>query len=159
MVSGSSVFSWRQISAFAIVASLLVGCRNAPVEEEDTQAIAAIEAAGAKLVRDENTPGKPVTSVILTKATDAELKQVARLKRMNSLVLAGTQVTNTGLKELADLQRLTSLDLANTAITDAGLAELASIKTLQYLVITNTPTTAAGVATLQNALPYCNIRR
>ena len=134
------------------------GC-SASVEEEDDRAIKAIEALGGKVVRDENVPGRPVTSVEFAKVTDAGLKQVARLKRVTSITLAGTEVSDAGLKELAGLRRLRSLDLTGTPVTDAGLTELKAVKNLHRLIVTDTKTTDAGVAELEKALPDCMIQR
>ena len=58
------------------------------------------------------------------KITDADLKEVAKLQKLEWLSLAGTQITDAGLKEVAKLKQLTTLYLKGTKITDAGVAEL-----------------------------------
>ncbi len=148
----------RCIFLVAALLSVASGC-HPPVAPENEQAIVAIEGLGGSVVRNDNIPGRPVTSVEFPKATDAALKEVAGLKRLNSLKLAGTEVTDAGLKDLASLERLASLDLTDTKVTDAGLRELAAIKNLTRLIITGTATTDSGVADLQKALPYCHIQR
>ncbi|HEV3080227.1 MAG TPA: hypothetical protein VGY66_10625 [Gemmataceae bacterium] len=57
--------------------------------------------------------------------TDAGLKELAGLKNLQTLELAGTAVTDTGLKELAGLKSLQRLNLTYTRVTDKGLKELA----------------------------------
>ena len=147
------------IGAFLTIslALLLAGCQ-APVES-DTNAEKALEALGAKIVRDDNAPGKPITQVQLANATDANLKEVAGLKNLRSLDLAGTKVTDAGLKELAGLKSLSSLNLVGTPVTDAGLKELAALKNLHILNVNETQVTDAGEAELRKALPYCQIQR
>ena len=60
-----------------------------------------------------------------SKVTDAGLKEVAKLKKLERLYLRDTQITDAGLKEVAKLNQLSYLDLqACLKITDAGLAKL-----------------------------------
>ncbi len=74
-------------------------------------------------------PGAPFGLCLnLTKVTDAGLKELAGLKSLQALYLAGTQVTDAGLKELAGLKSLQILDLRGTKVTDAGLKELAGLR-------------------------------
>ena len=63
----------------AALALSLPGCSQ-PAEEEDEQAIKAVEELGGKVGRDENVPGRPATSVEFTKVSDSGLKQLARLE-------------------------------------------------------------------------------
>jgi internalin A len=92
-----------------------------------------------------------------TKVKDAGLKELARLKSLQSLSLYNTKITNAGLKELAGLTSLQSLNLGGTKVTDAGLKELAGLTTLETLSLFGTQVTDAGVAALQRALPTCRI--
>jgi Leucine-rich repeat (LRR) protein len=151
----------------------------------EAQAIKAIEKFGGKVVRDDNAPDRPVVEVDLsyteftdaglkrlaplkrlqtlkltrTRVTDAGLKELASLKTLQTLTLAGTQVTDAGLKELAGLKSLRLLFLDSTRVTDAGLRELAELKSLQFLDLAGTQVTDAGVAELRKALPKCKITR
>jgi hypothetical protein len=77
--------------------------------------------------------------------TDADLKEMAGLKKLQSLRLSGTQVTGSGLKELAALSGLQNLDLGNTKVDDAGLKELSGSKSLQSLLLDGTSVTDAGL--------------
>jgi internalin A len=140
-----------------LLALLFTGC-GSPAEE-DTQAVDGVVALGGKILRDDNMPGKPVISVEFTKVTDAGLKEVAGLKSLKTLNLAGTQVTDVGLKELAGLQRLATLNLSHTQVTDAGLKALVAVKNLHRLDLTGTQVTDEGAAELRKSLRYCEIVR
>jgi internalin A len=90
----------------------------------------------------------------LTKVTDAGLKELAGLKSLRALYLAGnereaeTQLTDAGLKELASLKSLRILDVRATKVTDVGLKALAALKSLQSLYLTDCRVTDAGLKEL-----------
>jgi internalin A len=84
----------------------------------------------------------------LTKVTDAGLKELAGLKSLQALYLAGTQVTDAGLKEAAGLKSLQTLDVRRTKVTDAGLKDLAGLKSLQRLYLNHCKVTDAGMKEL-----------
>ena len=67
------------------------------------------------------------------------------------------QVTDAGLKDLKELKRLQSLSLRLTLITDAGLKELKELKSLQRLDLTFTQVTEAGVKELKATRPNLQI--
>jgi len=85
--------------------------------------------------------------------TKADLEQVTEID------LGGTEITDAGLKEVAKLKQLTSLELAGCEqITDTGLKEVAKLQKLTYLDLScYEQITDAGVAQLQKALPKCEI--
>ncbi len=94
-------------------------------------------------------PGAPFGLCLnLTKVTDAGLKELAGLKSLRALYLAGTQVREAGLKEVAGLKSLQTLDVRWTAVTDAGLKELAGLKSLQRLYLNHGQLTDAGMKEL-----------
>ena len=103
--------------------------------ENEDNAIRFIQDLGGKFRRDEKLPGSPIIEVdlIRTDVTDADLKELAQLKRLRILSLYGRRVTGVGLKALADLGELSSLDLSYADITDEGLKEIAQLKKLQSL--------------------------
>jgi len=63
-----------------------------------------------------------------TKITDADLKELAGMKRLQVLNLSDSKITDAGLKELAGMKHLEALNLLYTKVTDAGLEELAGLK-------------------------------
>src|SRR4051794_25430208 len=63
-----------------------------------------------------------------TQVTDAGLKDLAGLKRLQSVVLDHTRVSDAGLKHLGRLESLQRLTLIRTQVTDAGLKDLAGLK-------------------------------
>ena len=94
-------------------------------------------------------PGAPFGLCLnLTKVTDAGLKELAGLKSLQALYLAGTPVTDAGLKEVAGLKSLQTLDVRWTKVTDAGLKELAGLKSLQRLYLNHCKVTDAGLKEL-----------
>jgi Leucine-rich repeat (LRR) protein len=167
-------------------ALLLTGCRS--VADEDTNAEKAIEALGGQVVRSPDASGRPIIVVSFantkgrnvtdaglkelarlkslqtlflseTNVTDTGMKELAGLKSLQTLILDGTKVTDAGLKELAGLKSLQGLNLTGTKVTDAGLKELAGLKSLQSLLLLDMKVTDAGVAELRKALPNCKITR
>jgi WD40 repeat protein/serine/threonine protein kinase len=145
------------LAALGLGSSLLLlavpaGDEAAPGDPPD--AIAALEKLGAKVIRDESLPGKPVVEADLkdTKVTDAELKALASLTRLRSLDLRRTAVTDNGLKELAPLRELRALELGETRVAGPGLRDLAPLARLETLRLERTPVTDAGLAAL-TALP------
>jgi Leucine-rich repeat (LRR) protein len=98
---------------------------------------------------------KNLESLILrtTEITDEGLKEVAKLEKLEELSLYTTQITDAGLKEVTKLQNLKTLGLGKTKITDEGLKELAKLKNLEELGLSATQITDVGlkeVAKLQN---------
>ena len=92
-----------------------------------------------------------------TPVTDADLKELAHLKNLTTLILIDAKISDDGLKELASLSNLSRLDLAGTKVTDAGLRDLAPLKNLVTLRLVGTNVTEVGVAELRKALPKCDI--
>src|SRR5207302_1019475 len=83
-----------------------------------------------------------------TEMTDAGLKELAELKRLQWLGLSCSSLTDGGLKDLARLKSLQSLDLGGTKVTGTGLKELAELKDLQALQLSHTKVTDAGLKEL-----------
>jgi internalin A len=94
-------------------------------------------------------PGAPFgLGLSLTKMTDEGLKELAGLKSLQAVYIAGTQVTDAGLKELAGWKNLRTLDVRWTKVTVAGLKELARHQSLQRLYLNHCGVTDAGVKEL-----------
>lgn len=135
----------------------------------EAEAVKRIERLGGQVVYDETEPGRPVIHVsfafastrkkglavltdrllgITTQLTDADLKNIAQLKHLQTLDLSGTNVTDAGLEELAEFTQLQTLHLDGTSVTDAGLKELAGLNHLQTLGLAETGVTGAGLKEL-----------
>ena len=69
------------------------------------------------------------------KITDSGTKEIAKLQQLMHLELYGVDITDEGFKELSNLPRLESLILNDTKITDTGLQSLAALKNLKRLEI------------------------
>jgi len=102
---------------------------------------------------------KRLRSLLLVKTgiTDAGLRDLATLPELLSVTISGSDITDAGLKELAKLQQLEELGLPATPVTDQGLKELAKLKNVYSINLKGTKVTKAGVAALQKVLPSCNI--
>ncbi|HEY1602817.1 MAG TPA: hypothetical protein VGG64_24650 [Pirellulales bacterium] len=107
-----------------------------------------------------------------TEATDRDLRYVAAIPRLRSLVVRCTLITDTGLEALASntsieritlcftladdagmrslgrLGNLTDIDLSETRVGDAGLAELAGLTNVKWLNLSGTRITDAALATI-----------
>ena len=84
--------------------------------------------------------------------TDVGLKELARLKSLQSLNLEHTQITDAGLKELAGLNCLQSLNINDTQVTPAGLKALTPLKHLSSLYLNN------AVVELQPMMPSEDVK-
>ena len=101
---------------------------------------------------------------ILNPITDAGLKEVAKLQKLEELLLESSKITDVGLKEVAKLQTLEHLNVSGTYITDEGLKELSKLQKLQGLEVAANEITDAGLKELSKLqkltmlwLPYTQI--
>ena len=78
-------------------------------------------------------------------------------ENLSYLDFRNTQITDASLKDVAKLKKLEMLGLDNTQITDAGLKEVAKLQKLEVLYLNNTQITKTGVAELRKAVPNCEI--
>ena len=92
-----------------------------------------------------------------TQATNAGLKHLSGLVELQAVDLGETQVSDVGLKEFAGLKKLRLLSLYSTKVTNEGLKELASLKSLRVVNLRKTEVTAEGVRQLHKALPECRL--
>jgi Leucine-rich repeat (LRR) protein len=67
-----------------------------------------------------------------TKVTDAGMRGISRLEKLESLNLQGTKITDAGLKELKGMKRLTELSLPKN-VSAEGLKEITHLTTIKYL--------------------------
>jgi hypothetical protein len=93
--------------------------------------------------------------------SDAGLKELTGLKNLQGLYLFYAPVTDAGLKELAALKNLRALDLSHTQVKGAGLQELAALKSLQALNLSYTNVTDAALKELARvkSLEWLSIER
>jgi hypothetical protein len=87
--------------------------------------------------------------LIVAKMTDAGLKQVKGLTKLQKLGLSGTMVTDAGLDRIKGLTNLQSLSLGKTQVTDAGLKHLKGLTGLRTLGLIMTNVTDAGLEHLK----------
>jgi hypothetical protein len=105
--------------AVAVLLAAAVGVRA-----DEVAAVKAVEKLGGTVGHDDKAPGKPVVFVNLHKTKVTGLKELKRLKQLQALFLADTQVTDVGVKDLKELKQLQFLRLGGTKVTDAGIADL-----------------------------------
>ena len=86
-----------------------------------------------------------------TEITDSGLKELKGLISLKTLDTSGTAITNAGLTDLAGLSSLESLGLNRTQITDAAFRELTRIKSLKLLGLGGTRLSRAGVKAASGA--------
>ena len=86
-------------------------------------------------------------------------QQIASLKTLRELDLAGTNVTDADLRLLTGLTRLEALDLMGTGIADAGLEAVTELRALKTVSLARTRVTANGLADLRQRRPDLKIER
>jgi RNA polymerase sigma factor (sigma-70 family) len=119
----------------------LVILRRAPAkkvteQEAEARALRVLEQLDPHDVfRDTKQAGGPIVTVHLqgSACSDADLKEIARLPKLQFLNLTGTKITDDGLAHLAGMPQLRRLYLAETQIKGEGLVYLASLKELRSL--------------------------
>ena len=90
----------------------------------------------------------------VTDAGVAELEGLARLRELN---LSALGITDAGLDHVVKMARLESLNLGGTRVTDRGLVRLLELGELRSLTVSGAGVTAEGVRRLRAALPQCAI--
>jgi hypothetical protein len=147
----------------ALLASgLLLAAGPACAGDAEDAAAKVVEKLGGAVEHDEADPAHPVVAVNLaaTPTTDARLKALAALKALKKLDLTVCLgVGDEGMKQVAALKRLETLNICYTGVTDAGLKRMAGLTKLRTLNLTGDKVTDDGVAALQKALQDCKIAR
>src|SRR5260221_2059887 len=105
----------------ALVLGLVAGRLQA--DDAESQVEALVQSPFGQITHDYKATGKPIIGVNLnfSEVTDADLKVLSGLQRLQTLKLRSTTVTDAGLKALSELKNLQTLDLGDTKVTDAGL--------------------------------------
>ena len=76
---------------------------------------------------------------------------------MIDLSLGHPNQTDLFAKNLAELKQLKRLSLAGSSLSDVGIQHLAGLTNLESLDLRRTKASAAGIAELQQALPKCQV--
>ncbi len=100
--------------------------------------------------------GVPYLSLRL--ATDADVKHLAGLTRLQGLDLCNTKITDGGLTHLKGLTGLCELLLCDTRITDIGLEHLKGLTALRQLWLDRTQVTDAGLRHLKGLTKLQELR-
>lgn len=90
--------------------------------------------------------------------TDATLKNIKGLHRLQMLNLAGTSISDAGLQELKGLKNLYFLDLSDTNVSDQGLLALKGLPRLRTLIVDSPKVTPQGSAVLLQTNPNLDIQ-
>ncbi len=94
------------------------------------------------------------------KVTDADLRLIADLPKLESLKIVGSQqISPDGLEVLRGVENLRFLILTSAKLTDQHLTVIGQLKTLQQLIISSNPITNDGIGELEmlTELIYLNI--
>jgi hypothetical protein len=112
-----------------------------PADTTADRAADLILKRGGKWFRDVNAPGQPVVGAYLnlTGTTDADLKELARLKDLRDLRLNATRITDEGVKYLGGLKHLEKLDLSANNLKGTTLTNLAGLTALRSLDLQGCP--------------------
>jgi Leucine-rich repeat (LRR) protein len=92
--------------------------------------------------------GHVVAVGLYDRASDAELVQVGKLRRLSQLNLLGSHVTDAGLEHLQGITGLKALYLSKTAVGDAGLRHL-RLTHVRWLSLQESAVSDAGLAQLE----------
>jgi hypothetical protein len=76
------------------------------IESDESKAIAEIERAGGRVVRDESDPLRPAIAVSNYPVSDAAMEQLARLRHLRELNLHNCRVTDAALEQVGRLTLL-----------------------------------------------------
>ena len=89
--------------------------------------------------------------------SDAALRHVARLDRLDYLWLINTNISESGLPELEQLRRLNTLSFQGVPVNDASLRHIERLSDLKVFLIKDTRITPQGLAKLKQALPNLHV--
>jgi len=130
------------------------------VAPEETAAQSWLHAKGACVTKGGGGRfGLHIVGVDLSNSTMADRdlselsQQLAGLRHLRTLELAGTCISDEGMKYLSVLQSLQYLDLSRTAVTAAGLAQVTEsggLPNVEQLDLSYTKVTHEGVRRLVN---------
>jgi len=107
----------------------------------------------SKVLTELNGIKKQVVSLDLNKmpVKDADLKTIAQFENLRTLNLNFTDVTGATLKDLAALKYLTALSLAGAHLNPRGAAQINQLKSLKKIALWDTGLADADIQALQKA--------
>jgi mono/diheme cytochrome c family protein len=121
---------------------------------EYTAAIAGTAFGDAELQKLESVGGDLLwLDLSRTGVTDAGLKVLTKMPKLERLDLRGTAVGDDGVRALASLSHLQTLSLYGTGVTDAGLEALRGLPSLRRVYVGGTKVTEPGRDALRKARP------
>lgn len=140
----------KRLVSCLLIAAFLVGgspgCFRAP--EDENQAQARLEflvhsACGGKIDYDEEDPNRPMISLSFegTQVLNAAMRDVAKVKSLQTLNLSATLISSAGLSFLQDLPHLQTLYLRSTRFSTPALAPVGALSSLQLLDLSHNPAT------------------
>jgi hypothetical protein len=94
-----------------------------------------------------------------TGITDAGLKVLAQMPKLERLDLRGTAVGDDGARALAGLNNLETLSLYGTRVTDAGVEALRGLRSLRRLYVGGTKVTEPGLDALRKTRKELHVTR
>lgn len=128
------------------VATLTAGCGRSG--GGNTPAALPLEKVGSEIKRNADKQIVDIT-FRLNKATDANFKDVSKLRHVRQLtIMECSGITDAGLEQIAKLPELEVLRISHAPISDAGVARLAGLKKLRVLWLQHTNATGSGLAKL-----------
>jgi hypothetical protein len=142
--------AWVLAGSLATCALLPLGC-GTHQESEGGSAVAAVERAGGRIVRESRGDGRTTIMVDLSArpVKDRDLVNLKGIGELNTLRLRHCLITDSGLPHIATLGKFRNLDLEMTQITDEGLKHLATMTSLRALYLGGTRITDDGLVHLQ----------
>ncbi len=103
----------------------------------------------------ETCPGLANLDLSRCRVTDAGLRQLAGLKKLQMLRLDWLDISDKGLANLESLQKLRFLTLQGAArVTDKGLVHLRGLSKLEGVLLTDTKVTRNGLRELERCLGH-----
>ena len=91
-----------------------------------------------------------------TQLTDDGLRHLARLPRLQHLVLGGRQITDRGLDVLRELRQLKTVSVSSSGVTDAGAANLSHCEHLERVHLGWTRTGDGAIKALTGKPRLCH---
>jgi hypothetical protein len=92
-----------------------------------------------------------------TDVSDADIRYLKGLTRLEILDLSYTEITDAGLGHVMGFSRLKDLYLDHTQVTDDGIAQLKGLGKLEIVFVACPNVSLEGAAKLQRELPNCDV--